>query len=164
MRKLVSLLLAVCMIAVCSVASAIPGNVGFANTARFLQALEQYDLNYSYLGLDEYDDDHVRITLGEDISINFFFTMDNEECNISIWNVVELNPESIEEAYRICNELNARYKYCTFYVDTSDNTVTMSMDLILRDCDDAGDICLEALDRVGYIYEIGHDVLLAVAK
>lgn len=164
MKKLVSLLLAVCMIAACSVAFAMPKNVTYANTVRFLQALEAADINYSYLGIDQDDDEHVRLTFDDEVNINFFFTQDNEECNIRIWNLVELNPDSIGEAYRICNELNYNYKFCAFYVDPSDNTVTMSMDLILRDSDDMGDICFEALVRVLRIYQNGHEALLAAAK
>ena len=159
MKKIAALFLAVCLLSASSVAFAVPKNVQYNNTIRFLQAMDDHDLSYNYQGLDSDNDEHVTIGYEGKITVHFFFTEDNDECNIRVWDVVQLKSSNVQKAYQICSQLNYRYKWCAFYVDDTDNTVTISMDLILRDNDDAGEICLEALVHIIMIYNEGYEVL-----
>ncbi len=141
---------------------AVPSNVMFSSTRKFLESLDKSDIKYSYMGVDNDNQEKVNVSYsysGGSLKATIFFTEKNEECNIRIWNLIDFKAAYLESAYRICNEINSKYKLAKFYVDTSDNSITVSMDVIIREDYSAGDICKEALTRVVSICDDAYELL-----
>jgi hypothetical protein len=54
--------------------------------------------------------------------------------------------------YQLCSELNQEYKWAKFYVDESDNTLTVQDDAIIQ-LDTCGAECYELLARLVLIVD-----------
>ena len=135
MKKFLALLLlTVLCVSACSAVFA--ETAQYASTADFVRMLEEADLKYTNRGIDQDGDEHVTLAVGEDFTdyvIHFFFEEDGQHTAIFVWNLITFDPADTLKVMHVCNSLNYKYKYTCFYVDTSDNTVTVSMNLIYRD-------------------------------
>ena len=141
-----ALLLIVCMN---TAALAVPKSVQYRSTREFLAELDKEDINYTYEGISSTDDEIVTVGYTLDngsADLRFFFSEDEVHCSIRVWNLIDFDRSNIQAMYKVCNGLNETYKYCCFYVDSSDYSVTVSMDLILPQ-ENCGDIMFEALLR-----------------
>lgn len=134
MKKFLAVLL---MMALCmSACSAAFAEAQFASTADFLRLLDEADLKYTNKGLDQDGDEYITLKVREDYAsytIHYFFEADEEHTSIFVWNLIEFDPADTLKVMHLCNTLNYEYNFTCFYVDTSDNTVTVSMNLIYRD-------------------------------
>ncbi|MBQ7455182.1 MAG: hypothetical protein IJS53_01955, partial [Clostridia bacterium] len=114
-------------------AAAMPEGVKYSSTYAFLKELDEYDVIYTYKGIDEDTDEWVYVSYGlsndADCDLNIFFTSDCEHCVVRIWNLIDFDAAQVNTMYMVCNYLNSSYKYATFYVDESDYSVTVSYDL-----------------------------------
>lgn len=150
MKKLILALTVVLILAICSTALAVPNNVTYSTTRKFLSLMDEKELNYSYMGIDSDNDEKVTVgytssSNNYSINVNYFFSEDNEKCSIRVWNFIDFDANKLEAAYQLCNDMNTTYNYLKFYVDARDNSITVSYDLITRDDDSVADECLEAL-------------------
>lgn len=126
----------------------------FSTTKSFIAELEEEELAYTFHGVDEEGDEHVTMDNEDEnfaYTINLYFDGNEELATIFIWNIIAFEDADFAHVLRAVNSLNYSYKYTRFYVDESDNTVTCTMNLILHDEDDAGDIVLEGLLRAASI-------------
>ena len=130
-------------------ALAVPNNVQYSATRRFLELLDEKEIDYTYTGVDSDNRDRITMKFEENdilISMLLFFYDDNEHCGMRVWNLIDFNASDLEEMYKVCNGLNTSYKYVTFYVDENDNSITVSEDLIFR-LSSADEVCFEGLVR-----------------
>ena len=168
-KRLLSIMIAALLLLVMAApALAVPSAVTYGNTRSFLEALDELELKYTYGGIDQDNDEKVTIeTTLEDtdksIEIFFYFSEDEELCSIRVWNLIDFDEENLAELYKICNDLNAGYKYCKFYVDESDYSISVDLDVILRSTDSA-DICSEALAHIYNICTYAMEDLSPYAK
>ena len=130
-------------------ALAVPGNVQYSATRRFLEQLDEKEIDYTYTGVDS--DNRERITMkfkANDIliSVQLFFFDDNEQCGMRVWNLIDFNASDLNEMYKVCNDLNTAYKFVSFTVDEDDNSITASEDLIFS-LSSADEVCIEGLAR-----------------
>jgi hypothetical protein len=78
-----------------------------------------------------------------------------------VWDLISFPKEDYAAVVNVCNDLNAEYRFITFHVDKSDNTVTATYDLVVRPNDDVGAIVFEAIGWMEYILVEGYPYLSA---
>lgn len=165
MKKILAMLLLAALL-LTSAMPALAVSAEYASTRAFLKVLDEADIIYTLVGVDDDGDELVRVANKDSndysYTINLYFDKDEMRCALRVWNVIEFKSSDTTNVLRACNELNARFKYLRFYVDTSDNTVTAAMDLIFRD--GAGEVTLEGLVRTAQILVDGRPTLLPYNK
>ena len=153
MKRLAMLALVLALLlGMTSSALAVPENVSYDTTKAFLEVLDSEDVKYTYEGIGD-SGEQVRVAFNLDDGscvIKFYFNEDNQHCSIRVWNLIDFDESDLSRMYKVCSRINSDYKYTTFYVDESDNSITVSMDLILLG-DGAASICDEALYHVASI-------------
>lgn len=159
------LLLALCCTLFASPALAVSAT--YSSTQAFLTGMDGLDIIYTLEGVNETSKyELVRVkNAGENFNytLNYFFDEDLEHTGIRVWNVITYSEADMAKVMRVCNKLNADYKYCKFYVDESDNTVTAEMDLIYR-TDSISDITLEATLHMCNLLDIAYEALSIYAQ
>ncbi len=122
-----------------------------ASTKQFVQALEQKEIRYTDQGTTEGGKDMITVTYGGDnmssIRVQFFFDEDGESVALRVFDIVKVSDDKAARILTAVNEQNARFRFAKFVLDVRDNTVQAEMDASFRSSD-AGDICLEALQRM----------------
>lgn len=149
MRKLMSLLLVLAMLSVCLVPASAE-TVTFANAQKAVSAFDEYGVDYVCKGLDKDGDDKVVVTYQSEVSeyiINYFFTEDDETVYIRVWDLIAFQSYDRSAVIETLNEQNSSYNFVRFYAD-DDDTVTASLDIIVRPSEDIGDIIIESLVRI----------------
>ena len=153
MKKILAILLLMAMLlSVCLPALA---ETEFATTRAFLSMLDEADLPYTNLGVDDDGDEHIMIRNPDSdlpYTVHYFFEADQEHTSVFAWNLITFDPADKLMVMLACNSLNYRYNYTCFYVDETDNTVTCAMNLIYRD-DNVGLVNIEALAYLMSIIE-----------
>lgn len=134
MKKfLAALLMTILCMSACA---AFADTAEFTTTADFLRMLDDAEMVYTNYGIDQDGDEHVSVKVREDFTdytIHYYFEADQEHTAIFVWNIIEFDAADTLKVMHVCNTLNYEYNYTCFYVDTTDNTVTCSMNLIYRD-------------------------------
>ena len=122
----------------------------------FKAVLDSKDFTYNYKDLGE---EAVISFPYQGKVANCFFSGDDGEY-VSIYLVFDRVPEDrTADAIFVCNELNCKYKWVTFYVD-KDNDLMLHDDAILS-IENAGSECLELLVRM---LDIAGDVKPVIMK
>ena len=75
------------------------------------------------------------------------FTEDGKYVTIKIYNLCKFPADKLNQMYKLCSELNKEYKWAKFYVDESDNTLTVQDDAIIQ-LDTCGAECYEISARL----------------
>ena len=115
----------------------------------FANLLTSKNLNF-HSGTDK-DGDSVIEFPYQGKTFKMFYSGNNGD-HLSIYLVYERVPaDKVADAIFACNELNAQYKWVTFYVD-KDNDVVLHDDAILS-VENAADECFELLLRMAKISE-----------
>ena len=134
----------------------------YSGTQSFLDAMDDAGIIYTYQGLDSDEDDWVEISYSGDycdnIDLDVYFSSDNDRASYRFWNMIDFNSSDYREGLVAVNQLNYDYKWVTFYVDTTDYSVTVSLDTLFP-AGNAGSICLESLDQIVNISDIGYHAL-----
>ena len=147
-------------------ALALPQEVEYRSTRRFLELMDDQKVKYTYEGLDGEKDEVVRVVYRleeENVSFRLFFSEDGEHCSIYAWNLIAFDPADTDQLLREINGLNRLYNYCVFTLDESDSTVAACTDVIFR-TSGSDEICYEALRNMARIVNAGLDVLLPYVK
>lgn len=106
-----------------------------ANMAAKLTAayMESIDMKHEVMGED-----------GEVISLSFaldnreglrlviHFSENGDSIKISAYDLVKFPSDRKDRMYKVCNELNAKYRWVKFYVDERDDTITADTDEIIQ--------------------------------
>ncbi len=146
MKKFLAVLLLMVLCTSACLPAFASGEAEFGTTGAFLATLDEAKINYVVNGIDSDGDEHVYLRNPDsDIpyTIHYFFESDLEHTSIFAWNLITFDEKDLLRVMHVCNTLNADYNYTCFYVDTTDNTVTCSMNLIYRD-DNVGMVCADA--------------------
>lgn len=93
----------------------------------YLRYMDKNEIKYV-----DRDDRTVRVTYGGDNlnSIPIYVTFDKDDKNqaqFSCWNIAKFPDNKLEQAYKICNDLNTEYRWVKFYID-SDKDIRCEMD------------------------------------
>ena len=168
MKKALALFLtALLLLSLASAALAVPDNVTYRPTRRFLELLDEEGIKYQYRGIDQDNDEYVVITYtiedDHDCRMNLYFNEDLEHCSIRVWNLIDFDEANLVDVYRACDELNSSYKYIRFYVDETDYSVTASYDIIFRSTG-ADEICREAIRKMVNVCDAAIPTLAAYEK
>lgn len=162
MKRFVSLLVVLMLCLQCLPAMATSAQ--YNNTRRVLQILDSEGIIYTVNGILSNNYEKVSINsrdsdINKSYTITLFFSSDNEEFGIRVWNLIDFNASKLQQAYKLCNTANSSYKLVTFEVDESDNSITVACDMIVRDTDETGSIVLEAICRVADIIGAAYPTL-----
>ncbi len=167
MKKFAALLLAL-VLGLSLSASALAADAQYANTKAFLELMDTYEITYTVEGIDDSTgDETVRLgNQGEEITYTFtiFFDEDNQEVSIRVWNILVYDREKLDRLLSAINELNAAYLYACWYADSSDDTVNIKMDMVVRENADVAEITLEALLHLADIIDAGYPSIKEFAK
>lgn len=68
----------------------------------------------------------------EGIRVLMYFDSNNASVKIRTQNLVKFDASKKEKMYKVCNELNARFRWVKFFVDENDNTITAEDDAIIQ--------------------------------
>jgi len=166
MKKSLCLILALVLMMACTSAFA----AKLSSTQAYLDILDANDVTYTLSSMaDDAKNERVKIAYTSsttpkfDYDINCFFNTDLQDCALRVWNLIAFSDADFAKVLRACNTLNNDYRFATFEVDESDNTVTVSMDIIFRS-NDVADIMWEATQRLCDITERGYEVLSVYSK
>lgn len=162
MKKLLSLLLAAVLLLSCC-SGAFATSATFANTKVFLDLLDAKEITYTVLGLDDEGDEMVEIDYAP-FTIRYYFYSDNETISIRVWDVIHFAEEDLTKVIRDVNALNAGYKWGKFFVDETDDTVTASMDLIVRENARVDEVAWEATLTITDLLDIAYEQLSVYNK
>ena len=139
----------------------------YATTAAFLAVLDKEKVKYNYKGVDQDNAEEVTVSyVGdymESIRANIFFDEDLDSVSMRVWDVIAFDEDDCFDVLKVANSLNYRYKYVYFVVDESDWTVYATIDVPLRECDEAGEITYDALYYLIEICDRGYDELKSFA-
>ncbi len=133
MKRIIALLLA---LALAMPLTALAGRCEYANTQAFCDLMDAEEIEYTWYGTDDEDDEVVILeSSGDgigDYDIYLYFYEDESSASMAcrVWEVITYDPARFSEVVEACNTLNASWRYITFYADTNDNTVTVSFDVV----------------------------------
>ena len=115
------------------------GVEGKYDATKFLRkALDDNGVKYRYyVDSDGYD----RITSVWDLDLLELtvdiFIEDENHISFRVWDMIQYSDDNILNVMVRCNAINRDYKYASFYMESEDNSVTVSEDMILSDPSDA---------------------------
>ena len=132
----------------------VPGN--YDTTRFFIKALKDRDIRYNYYGLDENDNDRItsRWTIaGRTVELVIIIPPEEDVINIYSWNLIDYDRADRSAVLETCNQANYDWKFTCFYVDDSDNSVTVNAHMPLAEAQDAETAGFDLFDRFISILE-----------
>lgn len=100
----------------------------YGSTRAFVALLREADIAYEAFGVDEDGDDS--LSVGQHgRSVMCFFGEDGQSASFIVWYLIEYAPADEDAVIRACNSLNAASGGPCFYADSSDCTVTATLDV-----------------------------------
>ncbi len=149
LKRLVSALLCAVLFAAAAPGAWATEECELGTTERFVEALEEENLFYAYCGVDGmyeivkigFDTDKIK-----DLEMTWFFNT-NEKNVIIIWQPFEYDESLYDELLEELNELNKDYSFIKWSAGDDSARIRIEMDLIIRDNENLGEICLGAMAR-----------------
>ncbi len=132
-------------------APAFADSAELSTTKAFLKYMNTHgdDYDYSFEGeiessgeeivYLEYDSDAAGI-----LSMFMFFDPDEDAVCFRAYNLIDFDEDDYKSLLQICNDINYEYKWVTFYVDPSDNSITAEIDTFIHP-DSAGPVSFDLL-------------------
>ncbi len=119
-------------------------------TQEFINDLEAHELKYNYKGETESGKDRLVVSFGgenmSDIVMQFIFSADNEDVALRIFDIVKVPEPKINKMIKVVNDLNNKYRFAKFCLDTDDNTIQLEIDTPFRE-GSIGLVCREIMLR-----------------
>ena len=100
----------------------------YGSTRAFAALLREADIAYEVFGVDEDGDDSLSAAQ-HGRSVMCFFGEDGQSASFIVWYLIEYAPADEDAVIRACNSLNAASGGPCFYADSSDCTVTATLDV-----------------------------------
>lgn len=100
----------------------------YGSTRAFAALLREADIAYEAFGVDEDGDDSLSAAQ-HGRSVMCFFGEDGQSASFIVWYLIEYAPADEDAVIRACNGLNAASGGPCFYADSSDCTVTATLDV-----------------------------------
>lgn len=164
-KSWLALLLVIALLSVsCAALAAKPD---YQSTSDFLAALDEEGIKYTFAGTDSDNDELVTIentsSVYGDVTFRFYFHEDEDDVSVRVWNVIDFAPADRDAVLEMCNQQNSAWRYVRFWVDDSDNSVTMAYDAYLPKRS-PGDICVNIIYAMHNILEGAYPELNAYGK
>ena len=124
----------------------------YAMTNSFISKLNSEGVKYTYLGMDDDDDELVQVRYTTDAlgsyTLNFYF--DGEDfVQIYVWNLVEANAGK-NFTLNTVNTLNNKYNFVTFTLDEEDLVLDAQATFYVGV--DAGDVVYKTMNAINNIF------------
>ncbi len=76
---------------------------------------------------------------------------EEEDCEFFVYNYCKFPEEKREKMYELCSKMNKKFRWLRFFVDESDNTITIATDLLINPDSCADDVytILAKIVRIG---------------
>ena len=100
----------------------------YGSTRAFAALLREAEIPYEAFGVDEDGDDSLSAAQ-HGRSVMCFFGEDGQSASFIVWYLIEYAPADEDAVIRACNSLNAASGGPCFYADSSDCTVTATLDV-----------------------------------
>ena len=84
------------------------------------------------------------------LQIFIVFDDDNEAAALRVHDYVKVPENRLPAIFKVCNEMNAAYRWVKFYVDKEDNSITVEDDAIIQP-ESCGEEIFELLLRIADI-------------
>ena len=140
----------------------------FLSTRRYIHQLKAHSINYTVYGPDADDErEEVLSSLrchsdeGEEFfyDLEVFFYPEDNEMGVRIWNLINFEAVNLNAVRRVCDAMNGSYKWVSFFTDSSDNSVTVSVDQRLLDAPGVGDLMWRTVSVTDSIIATAYDYL-----
>lgn len=163
MKKLLCSVLALVLCLAMFTAPALAATATIPTAVSFCKTLDDADIVYTCEGLDDDGDDVIEIEMTSEeapnYTITYCFTSDCADTYLRIFYVCDVPEDKLADALITCNTLNDDYRFARFILDTSDNTITLAMD-VLHTEETAAELMLQATIYACQIYELGYQALI----
>ena len=93
------------------------------------------------------------------VEIIIFFDEDDSAIALRSFNLLTVGEEMKPKLYKICSELNARFRWVKFFIDENDNTITVAEDAVTQ-LDSVGEETFELVLRMTHIIEEAYPALI----
>ena len=136
----------------------------YQTTQAFVDSLDEEEIRYSWLGVDNDGDEHIRITYKGDnmpsIQTEWYFEKDPQRVSFYIWDIIFFENEDYYDVLDTVNKINKDYRYLCLFIDSRDNSVNASycMPLVVNS---TAALCSDVLHRFINILD---DVYLDLQK
>lgn len=164
-KRLIALALA--MMTLFLACPALAATPDYTTTADFMAALDAAEIKYTFAGTDSDGDELVTVENVTDeygdVTFRFYFGEDEDDVSMRVWNVIDFEEADRAQVLEACNQANYDYRFVTFYVDDSDNSVTMSYDAYLPAAD-SGELCVGILQMAHSILKLVYPTLADYAR
>lgn len=136
----------------------------YDNTVAFLSMMDDMNINYTVEGITDTESEIEKVIIKNKgdkatYTISYFFDKENTEVGIRVWDLISFKATDMSRVLRIINSLNYDYKYVRWYVDETDNTVTVAYDVIVRSNADVADVIVEATFHLVNCIDAGYELL-----
>lgn len=164
-KKIFALLMVGIML--CLACPALAAQPDYRTTEDFLAAMDEEGIKYTFEGTDSDKDEVVNVVYTSDVfgkaTFKFYFDEDGSDVTVRVWNVIDYDASDRSAVLEACNQANYDYRYSRFYVDDTDNSVTMAYDAYLP-VRNSGDTCLSILTMMRTILQVVYPDLEPYAK
>ena len=130
-----------------------------------ISSVEQY-FNEKGFGYGKMREDVIRTGFGNkaldnlsNIEILIIFDDNDRTVSIRSYDLVRFPEDKKMMMYPLCSALNSKFRWVKFYVDESDNTITIEDDAIL-DIDSAGEELIELCGRMASIGDEAYPIIM----
>lgn len=125
---------------------------------KFQSAMDERNIKYG-----EVEDNCIMIAFSgnnsDNIAIEVFFNPDGEnDVALRCWSFGSVPDGKKANVLEACNKLNDEYRWVKFSID-KDNEICCAMDGLICE-ENAGEACLEFVQRMAQIYDESHPVLM----
>lgn len=110
------------------------------------------------------EDDYIRLSFGDmdhlgGVEIIVIFDDNDRTVSIKSFNLCTVPEEKKDRIYKICSDINERFRWATFFVDEDDNTITVQDDAVIQ-ADTSGDEIFELIMRMVNIIDEAYPTLM----
>ncbi len=120
-----------------------------ANDLKYLEVKEGEVIRVNFSGLENAG------------SVEILVITDDNDRTIGLrsFNLLKVKDELKPKMYKVCSDLNHKFRWVKFYVDDSDNTVTAESDAVTQ-AESAGEEAFELVMRMTGIIDEAYDELM----
>ena len=93
------------------------------------------------------------------VEILVFFDEDDGAIALRSFNLLTVSDDLKPKMYKVCSELNMKFRWVKFFVDDNDNTVTVADDAVTQ-LDSVGEEAFELVIRMTRIIDDAYPVLM----
>lgn len=124
----------------------------YETTRAIIATLEEHGFHCYLDGFTSSGRERISITYeystGLTVPLCIMVDESGETVGIRMWKLIQYDPADLPDVVALCNKLNLSTVFATFCADEEDNTVTVTLDVVIKNSSNCGEIVYEALDWV----------------